>query len=89
MLFMWMKALSTSTQNDYSVSFPTTFPSRSNIYTVVSTLINPETAVGTETENNRGCAAKAAVISSYSTSNVVIRRIGSNAPVCLFIAGKS
>lgn len=82
-----MSAQASSANNNYSCSFPLSFPSRSSIYSVTSALINPTIGVGTETENQRGATLKGAVIASYSTSSVTIRRLGADCKVCVFIIG--
>lgn len=71
----WMKAAypSGSSQTDYSVSFPNSFPSISSIFSVQNTVQSSDIAVGSTTENNRGATGKAGLISSYGTTYVKIR----------------
>lgn len=69
---VWFSHTSTEEGNDYTINYPTTL---TELFCIECQFIG-SAKNGSDTESQRGAAAKAAIISSYTLSNLNMLRVG-------------
>lgn len=81
-LFAWVSVYAASDKTDYIVNLPINF---SNICTVVSGVVSPNTNVDGNTCSHSLSARSSVVLTTYTTSTVTIRRAGAATQKVLLI----
>ena len=83
-----MTSQPSSDTNTYSVSIPTSFPSRAAIYSCVTTGMTPSTP-SSGSANGLTVCTNAATLHSISTSSITLRRVAKDCKYFYLVIGKS